>query len=85
MTGVWQVVQGSRLPRIDLASPQFFQYHSYIIARVPRVSCHDSGTKQVTLLFEQAAMTLVQEMPVLAAARIIGVSDTRFWPGSSST
>ncbi|CAO0824863.1 hypothetical protein DFAR_950037 [Desulfarculales bacterium] len=31
------------------------------------------------MLFEQAAMTLVREMPVLAAARIIGVSDTRFW------
>ncbi|CAO0821397.1 hypothetical protein DFAR_2310011 [Desulfarculales bacterium] len=32
-----------------------------------------------TLLFEQAAMTLVQEMPMLAAARIIGASDTRLW------
>ncbi|CAO0819682.1 hypothetical protein DFAR_1050041 [Desulfarculales bacterium] len=31
------------------------------------------------MLFEQAAMTLVRgEMPVLAAARTIGVSDTRF-------
>ncbi|CAO0822260.1 hypothetical protein DFAR_2910034 [Desulfarculales bacterium] len=55
-----------------------------------RVNCPDHGTKQVktpwaregsrfTLLFEQAAMTLVREMPVLAAARIIGVSDTRLW------
>ncbi|CAO0822898.1 hypothetical protein DFAR_3360025 [Desulfarculales bacterium] len=31
------------------------------------------------MLFEQAAMTLVQEMPVPAAARVIGVSDTRLW------
>ncbi|CAO0823137.1 hypothetical protein DFAR_340020 [Desulfarculales bacterium] len=31
-----------------------------------------------TLLFEQAAMTLVREMPVLTAARIIGVSDPWF-------
>ncbi|CAO0824894.1 transposase [Desulfarculales bacterium] len=31
------------------------------------------------MLFEQAAMTLVQEMPMLAAARIIGVNDTRLW------
>ncbi|CAO0823062.1 hypothetical protein DFAR_3460041 [Desulfarculales bacterium] len=31
------------------------------------------------MLLEQAAMTLVREMPVLAAARIIGISDTRLW------
>jgi len=30
-------------------------------------------------LFEQAAMLLVREMPVLAAARIIGVTDKRLW------
>ncbi|CAO0823487.1 hypothetical protein DFAR_3720005 [Desulfarculales bacterium] len=29
-----------------------------------------------TFLFDQAIMTLVREMPVLPAARIIGVSDT---------
>ncbi|CAO0819737.1 hypothetical protein DFAR_1110007 [Desulfarculales bacterium] len=29
------------------------------------------------MLFEQAVMTLVREMPVLAADRISGVSDTR--------
>ncbi|CAO0824101.1 hypothetical protein DFAR_400006 [Desulfarculales bacterium] len=60
------------------------------------MDCPDHETKQVkmpwtredsrlTLLFEQAAMTLVREMPVLAAARIIGVSDTRLWRVSSST
>ncbi|CAO0820548.1 hypothetical protein DFAR_1690003 [Desulfarculales bacterium] len=31
------------------------------------------------MLFEQVIMTLVREMSVLAAARIIGVSDTRLW------
>ncbi|CAO0824808.1 hypothetical protein DFAR_940002 [Desulfarculales bacterium] len=31
------------------------------------------------MLFEQAAMTLVREMPVLAMARITGISDTRLW------
>ncbi|CAO0822978.1 hypothetical protein DFAR_330036 [Desulfarculales bacterium] len=31
------------------------------------------------MLFEQAAMTLVQEIPVLATDRIIGVSGTRLW------
>ncbi|CAO0821009.1 hypothetical protein DFAR_2060011 [Desulfarculales bacterium] len=34
---------------------------------------------RLTLLFEQAAMTLVREMPVLTVARIIGVSDTQLW------
>ncbi|CAO0821811.1 hypothetical protein DFAR_2680002 [Desulfarculales bacterium] len=49
-----------------------FQHHCYVIARVPRVNYPDHGTKQVnmlwtcagsrdTLLFEQAAITLVQE------------------------
>jgi transposase len=32
-----------------------------------------------TLLFEQAAMTLVREMPVSAAARIMEVTDKRLW------
>jgi transposase len=32
-----------------------------------------------TLLFEQAAMLWVREMPVLAASRIIGVTDKRLW------
>ncbi|CAO0822416.1 hypothetical protein DFAR_3000025 [Desulfarculales bacterium] len=65
-----------------------FQYHCYVTSRAPRVDCPDHGTKQVempwtsegsrlTLLFEQAATTLVQEMPVLAAACTIGVNDAR--------
>ncbi|CAO0821159.1 transposase [Desulfarculales bacterium] len=69
---------------------KFFQHHCYVNARALRVDCSDHGTKQVKrpwtregsrfiLLFEQAAMTLVRKMPGLAAARIIGVSDTRFW------
>src|SRR3954463_7526230 len=32
-----------------------------------------------TLLFEQAALMLVREMPVLAAARIIEITDQRLW------
>ena len=32
-----------------------------------------------TLLFEQAALALVREMPVLAAARLMKVTDTRLW------
>ena len=67
-----------------------FQHHCYVTARLPPLDCPDHGIKRVkapwaregsrfTLLFEQAAMTLVREMPVLAAARIIGISDTRLW------
>ncbi|CAO0823247.1 hypothetical protein DFAR_350007 [Desulfarculales bacterium] len=54
------------------------------------MDCPDHGTKQVKmpltregsrfiLLFAQADMALVWKMPVLAAARIIGISNTRFW------
>jgi transposase len=32
-----------------------------------------------TLLFEQAALVLAREMPVLAAARFIGITDKRLW------
>ncbi|WP_136800050.1 ISL3 family transposase [Desulfosediminicola ganghwensis] len=68
----------------------FFQHHCYITARVPRVICPEHGVRLVkvpwaregsgfTLLFEQAALTLVREMPVNAAARIIGITDKRLW------
>jgi len=68
----------------------FFQHHCYIHASVPRVKCPEHGVKQVdvpwarpgsafTLLFEQAAMTLVREMPVNAAARIMEITDKRLW------
>jgi len=68
----------------------FFQHHCYIHAPVPRVKCPEHGVKQVkvpwaregsafTLLFEQAALTLAREMPVNAAARIIGIGDKRLW------
>ena len=68
----------------------FFQHHCYITASVPRVKCPDHGVRQVevpwarkgsafTLLFEQAALALVREMPVLAAARLMDITDTRLW------
>ena len=68
----------------------FFQHHCYITAKVPRVKCPDHGVKTIkvpwarkgsrfTLLFEQAAMVMVREMPVMAAARIIGISDNSLW------
>lgn len=66
----------------------FFQHHCYITASVPRVKCPEHGVRQVevpwarkgsafTLLFEQAALALVRKMPVLAAARFMGITDTR--------
>lgn len=68
----------------------FFQHHCYLTAPVPRTKCSKHGVRRVTvpwarkgsqftLLFEQAAMTLVREMPVLAAARIIEITDKRLW------
>ncbi|CAO0823377.1 hypothetical protein DFAR_3690017 [Desulfarculales bacterium] len=89
-------MQSSRLPLIHLAHLNLFQHHCNVIARMPWRSCPDHRTKQVkapwacessrfTLLFEQAAMTLMREMPVLAAAHIIAVRDTRLWRVPSST
>ena len=68
----------------------FFQHHCFITARVSRVACPDHGVKRAavpwarpgsrfTLLFEHAALVLVREMPVLAAARFIGITDKRLW------
>lgn len=68
----------------------FFQHHCHITAKVPRTDCPDHGVRRMavpwardgsgfTLLFEQAALMLVREMPVLAAARIMEVTDKRLW------
>ena len=68
----------------------FFQHHCMITAKVPRTECPAHGVKRVTvawaregsgftLLFEHAALMLVREMPVLAAARIMEVTDKRLW------
>lgn len=68
----------------------FFQHHCYLTAAVPRVKCEKHGYPRVlvpwagegsqfTLLFEQAAMMLVREMPVLAAARLMAITDKRLW------
>ena len=68
----------------------FFQHHCLITARVPRTGCPEHGVKRAnvawaregsgfTLLFEQAAMILVREMPVLGAARLMDITDKRLW------
>ena len=69
----------------------FFQYATYLHARVPRVTCQQGcGVKRVevpwsragsgfTLLFEALIMALVREMPVAAVAKLMGEHDTRLW------
>ncbi|NTV15665.1 MAG: ISL3 family transposase [Desulfobulbaceae bacterium] len=68
----------------------FFQHHCYITAPVPRTNCPEHGVKRITvpwaregshftLLFEQVAMTMLREMPVLVAARHMEVTDKRLW------
>src|SRR5487761_1420273 len=68
----------------------FFQHACFVSARVPRTDCPDHGVLRIavpwarpdsgfTLLFEQAALLLMREMPVAAAGRIIGVTDKRLW------
>ncbi|KAF0144803.1 MAG: Transposase family protein [Rhodospirillaceae bacterium] len=42
----------------------------------PWAPCEGSS---FTLLFEQVALILVREIPVLAAARQIGITDKRLW------
>ena len=70
----------------------FFQYETYLTARVPRTKCSgtDCGVKQVqvpwartgsgfTLLFEALVMAMARQMPVNVIARMLNVHDTRLW------
>ena len=68
----------------------FFQHYCYITAKVPRTNCPEHGVKmikipwarpgsQFTLLFEEAALVLMKEMPVLAVAKLIGIDDKTLW------
>ena len=61
----------------------FFQYRSYIHARVPRIECKEHGVKTIevpwgragsgfTLMMEGVILTLLRHLPVAAAAREIG-------------
>lgn len=68
-----------------------FQHECHIECRLPRVKCRRCGKvttlkapwegkiKGFTLLFEAFALTLLREMPVNAASRILGEHDTRLW------
>ena len=69
----------------------FFEHRAYIHADVPRVRCEHCGTtRQVevpwsrpgsgfTQLFEAMVITLCQQMPVNAVARLVGVSGDAPW------
>ena len=68
----------------------FFQHQAFLHARVARIDCPDCGVRLVnvpwarpgsgfTLLFEAIVMTLVKDMPVAAATRLVGEHDTRLW------
>lgn len=68
----------------------FFQHRAYLHARVPRITCPIHGVRQIalpwarpesgfSLLFEALLMALLAEMPVRAAAELVGEHDTRLW------
>ena len=68
----------------------FFQYETYLHARVPRVRCGACGVKQVevpwarpgsgfTLLFELLVLSLAREMSVAAVAEMTAVHANRLW------
>jgi transposase len=69
----------------------FFQYKTYLHARVPRVECpRGCGVKLVevvwarpdsgfTRLFDAYLMILLREMPVATVADLVGEHDTRLW------
>lgn len=70
----------------------FFQYETYLTARVPRVRCPNSncGVKQVqvpwaragsgfTLLFEALVVAMARQMPVNVIASMFNEHDTRLW------
>jgi len=69
----------------------YFQFKTYIHARVPRTKCQKCGSIRLidvpwarrsagfTLLMDSMILLLAQNMPVNAVAGIIGEHDTRIW------
>ena len=69
----------------------FFQFKSYIHARVPRTECKKCGSIRLinvpwarrsagfTLLMDSLILILAQNMPIQSVAEIIGEHDTRIW------
>jgi transposase len=71
--------------------PNYFQFKTYIHARVPRTECQKCRSVRLidvpwarrhagfTLLMDSLILLLAQNMPVIAVAAIIGEHDTRIW------
>ena len=68
----------------------FFQYETYLHARVPRIKCKNCGIKQVevpwarpgsgfTLLFEMLVLQLCREMSVAGVGELVGEHSNRIW------
>jgi len=68
----------------------FFQYETYLHARVPRVRCGKCGIRQVevpwarsgsgfTLLFELLVLQLCREMSVAGVGALVGEHTNRIW------
>ena len=68
----------------------FFQYETYLHARVPRIKCRNCGIKQVevpwarpgsgfTLLFELLVLQLCREMSVAGVGELVGEYSNRIW------
>ena len=68
----------------------FFQYETYLHARVPRIKCKVCGIKQVevpwarpgsgfTLLFEMLVLQLCREMSVAGVGELVGEHANRIW------
>lgn len=68
----------------------FFEFATVLRARVPRIDCGKCGKRLVevpwarpgsgfTLLFEALLMAMAPNMPMAAAARLLGEHDTRLW------
>jgi len=68
----------------------FFQYETYLHARVPRIKCKACGIKQVevpwarpgsgfTLLFEMLVLQLCREMSVAGVGELVGEHANRIW------
>lgn len=67
-----------------------FEHRTELYAPSPRVACPACGVRQaslpwarprigLTIRFEEHVMRLAAEMPVRAAARLVGEHDTRLW------
>lgn len=88
-------VCGAASPVHDTSDKQwrhldFFQYQTFLHARVPRTGCPVHGTKTVdvpwarpgtgfTLFMEACIMSLVSVMPVATVAKHLRATDKRLW------